>query len=375
MSNKNGRKLKAYYGFSKKYPGKTGSAFAIGESKRRKKIELRNKILLTVCAVLLFIALLTLFLFCKELSRKPIPEDKNVGPNTAVSAENIGQIKALYLENDSFSDTVTLEKKLTEAKNSGFNAIMLDFKDEDGYVMFPSAVAVATARNTEKSQITNKIISQIKKDGFTVIARIYCFSDSVAPQRIGAYVYADDELSSPWFDGPSALGGKVWLNPTSEKAVNYITSIIGEAKNFGADCIYLENVCFPVSKKNKPVFTEDDSTLSRNFILLDFIEKATNKAGDCPVIVGFSFDGIDGDSEKWGGTLFDSAAAVCSPDIPKTDENYAKYVSNLWLVLNDKAKNNFTTLKVIPKVHSTVENEEFLAELTSAGAESYIIIP
>lgn len=374
MSNKNGRRLKGYYGFSKKYPSQRGTVYAIGESKRMRKKELRNKILLTVGAFVLFAVILTFYLFCRELSNKPIPQDVKPNFTGTVSAENIGQIKAVYIENSVLDDSVGLDKKLNEAKENGFNAVMLDFKDEDGSVLFPSAVAVVTAHNEEKAQITETVMNRIKQDGFTVIARIYCFCDSVAPQRTGAFVYEDTERTMPWFDKPAATGGKVWLNPADSRAVNYLVSIIGEAKKFGADCIYLQGVEFPVSSENPPVFTEDDTSLSRNFILLDFIEKATSKAGDCPVIVGFSFDGIDGNSEKWGGTLFDSAAAVCSPEIPVTDD-YAKYVGNLWLVLNDRAKNNFTTLKVVPTVKDLPENDGFYEELSACGAESYIIIP
>lgn len=372
-SNRNPRQLKGYSGFSKKFPSKRGTMYAIGESKRVKKRELRNKIILTICAILFFMISLTIFLFCKELSRKPIPDSPNSQVNTSVSAENIGQIKALFIENSLLSDENALTQKLNSAKKEGYNAIMLDYKDEDGTVLFPSAVAVSSDFG-EKVRFSDSIIQHIKNEGFTVVARIYCFCDSTAPQRLGAYVYEDTERTKIWFTGPSVLGGKVWLNPTDSRAVNYLLSIIGEASSRGADCIYLQSVEFATGGTGTPVFTEDDTSLSRNFILLDFIEKATKKAGDCPIIVGFSYDGIDGNSEKWGGTLFDSAAAVCSPDIPVT-ENYIEHVGNLWLVLNDKAKDNFTTLKVVPTVHNMPENEHFLSELASAGAESYIIIP
>ncbi len=374
MSNKNTRRLKGYYPFSKKFPSQRGTVYAIAESKRRKKKELRNKILLTVFAFVLFVAILTAYLFCLELSKKPIPDETDkTTANTAVSADNIGAIKAIFIDNSVIGDEKDLDAKLKNAKENGFNAIMLDFKDKDGDVLFPSAVKVPSLE-TEKEVISKEIIDKIKAQGFTVVARVYCFCDSVAPQRTGAYVFADEDRTKPWFDNSAVLDGRVWLNPTDSRATKYLTSIIGEVSRFGADCIYLQSVEFPVSKTSKPIFTEDDTTLSRNFVLLEFLEDATKGAGDVPVIVGFSFDGIDGDSEKWGGTLFDSAAAACSPEIPVVDE-YAKHVGNLWTVLNDRAKNNFTTLRVVPTVHENVENDNFYSELASFGAESYIIIP
>lgn len=373
MENNNKRRFRGYYGFSKKYPTQRGTSYAIGESKRVKKRERRSKILLTGCVFVLICIAFVLFFFCRDLSQRPIPEEKDEGKNTAVSAENIGQIKGFLIDNSVLGDENALNKKLSEAKKSGFNSVMLDFKDEDGAVLFPCS-AVVSARFDGKNRISQSVLEQIRSEGFTVIARIYCFCDSSAPQRTGAYVYADAERTEPWFDNASALGGRVWLNPADSRAENYLLSVIGEASDFGADCIYLQGVEFPVSKENPPVFTEDDASLARNFILLNFIEKAVQKSGKCPVILGFSFEGIDGDTEKWGGTLFDSAAAGCSPEIP-VSENYAKYAGDMWKVLNERAKNNFSTLKCIPTVKDQPENESFYNELNENGAESYIIIP
>lgn len=373
MDNNNKRRLRGYYGFSKKYPTQRGTVYEIGESRKRRKKELRNKILSAVLITAMCVVALILFFFCRDLSRKPIPEETAHGNSTAVSAENIGQIKALFIENSVLGDENALSKKLDAAKDGGFNSVMIDFKDEDGAVLFPCS-SVTTAYFEGKNRISQSVLEQIRSEGFTVIARIYCFRDSLAPQRTGAYVYADDERTEPWFDAPSALSGRVWLNPADTRAENYLLSVIGEASDFGADCIYLQGVEFPVSKENPPVFTEDDASLSRNFILLNFIEKAAEKSGKCPVILGFAFEGIDGDTEKWGGTLFDSAAAASSPEIP-VSENYAKYAGDMWKVLNERAKNNFSTLKCIPTVKDQPENKSFYRELNENGAQSYIIIP
>lgn len=370
MDNRNKRRLRGIYGFSKKYPTQRGTVYAIGESRRTKKREIRNKILLTCGVLVLIAAVLILFLFFRNLSRRPIPEEPKTENTVVVSADNIGQIKAIFIENSLLSDETALNKKLDKAKKDGFNAVMLDFKDEDGTVLFRSEAAEADGKN----QVLKSTVEMLREEGFAVLARIYCFCDSYAPQRTGAYVYADKELSEPWFDAPSALDGRVWLNPADSRAQNYLLSVISEAADFGADCIYLQSVEFPVSKENPPVFTENDASLSRNFILLDFVEKAVQKVGKCPVILGFSFEGIDGDGEKWGGTLFDSAASGCSPENPVSD-NYAKYAGDMWILLNERAKNNFSTLKCVPTVKDQPENEHFYRELNENGAQSYIIIP
>lgn len=370
MDNKNKRRLRGVYGFSKKYPTQRGTVYAIGESRRTKKREIRNRILLACGVLVLISAVLVLFFFCRDLSRRPIPEEPKAENSVVVSADNIGELKAIFIENSLLGDETALNKKLEKAKKDGLNAVMLDFKDEDGIVLFRTE----TENSNGKNPVLKSTVERLREEGFAVLARIYCFCDSYAPQRTGAYVYANKELSEPWFDAPSALDGRVWLNPADSRAQNYLLSVISEAASFGADCIYLQGVEFPVSKENPPVFTEDDASLSRNFILLDFVEKAVQKSGKCPVILGFSFEGIDGDSEKWGGTLFDSAASGCSPEIPVSD-NYAKYAGDMWKLLNERAKNNFSTLKCVPTVKDLPENENFYRELNENGAQSYIIIP
>lgn len=370
MDNRNKRRFRAIYGFSKKYPTQRGAVYAIGESRRTKKREFRNKILLTVAVFVLIAVLTVLFFFCRDLSRRPIPEEPKSENAVMVSADNIGKLKAVFIENSLLGDENALDKRIQRAKKDGFNAVMLDFKDEDGAVLFRSDATAFDGKN----QISQSTVERFRDEGFAVLARIYCFCDSYAPQRTGAYVYEDAELKTPWFDAPGALSGRVWLNPADSRAQDYILSVISETSALGADGIYLQGVEFPVSKNNPPVFTEDDASLSRNYILLDFVEKAVEKSGKCPVILGFSFEGIDGDSEKWGGTLFDSAASACSPQIP-ISENYAKYAGDMWKLLNERAKNNFSTLKCIPVLKDSPENEHFYRELDENGAESYIIIP
>ena len=146
----------------------------------------------------------------------------------------------------------------------------------------------------------------------------------------------------------------------------------------GADCVYLDSVQFPeVTGNTKPVYTADDTTLNRNIVLMQFIEKAVLSAGRCPVIIGVEYEGaVGGNMEKWGGTLFDTAAAVCSPLISVPEgSDYVEFISNSYVVMNDNAKNNFSTLKIIPTVKNQLEDIEFYKNLAESQADSYIIVP
>ncbi|MCR4594853.1 MAG: putative glycoside hydrolase [Clostridiales bacterium] len=363
------RKLKGYYKFSKKYPTARGTTYAIGESRKMKKKERNNKILLVVSMILIFVIAFITASVCFTLSRRPI-EDSNASNEKRLSSDNFGTIRAVYISNEIIKRDADLENALDNAVKNGMNAVMLDFKDRDGDVLYPSRTAVSPMSDG-KNAIEKDTLKIIHKANLMVIARVYCFEDSIAPQKLSAYVYSDAEKNTIWFDKAPALGGRVWLDPSNEKAQSYLCGIISEVSNMGADAIYLQSVRFPVSKTLKPVFDEDTN---RNELLMNFIDSAV-ASSDCSVILGTEMSAIDGsDTEKYGGSLFDTAAAACSPLIKRTD-NYTTSVANEYNRLKEQAANNFSTINVIMTVHDSADNTGFYEELSAAGVDSYIIVP
>ena len=367
------RRLKGYYPFSKKYPSRRGNQ-AISESRRTQKRERNKKILFCVLLVCLFVVTFIFAKFIHNLITRPLPEpEQNNTP--IISTDNIGTVRAIHIENEILGEISDLSEALDEAKENGFNAVMLDFKTQSGELAYNSD-ELNVKNNLNK--IDNVIIEKIKSEGFMLVGRIFCFEDTVAPQRINAYIYEDVEKTKIWFDNSAILGGRVWLDPTSSRAQNYLCDIIEEVTEMGADCVYLESVQFPaVQNGSKPVYTADDTTLNRNSVLLGFIEKAVDAADKCPVIIGVSYEGaVGGDAEKWGGTLFDTAAAVCSPLISVPEgSDYVEFIADSYIVMNDNAKNNFSTLKIIPTVKNQPEDIEFYEKLAESKADSYIIVP
>lgn len=370
------RRLKGYYKFSKKYPSRRGTGYAIGESRKMKKRERSLKVLTAFLLIALFaVAFVGVSLYIK-LSARPLPEKKPETENT-VTVENMGEIRAIFLENATLGDADGFSRFLENAKKNGFNTVMLDFKDSNGVLTYGSSLIDIPA-GYEYNEVNQAVLDKIKTEGFKVIARVYCFEDSISPQRLGAYVYEDAQKTKIWFDAPAVQGGGVWLDPVNESAQNYLCSVIKEISAFGADCIYLESVEFPAAYNGAvPVFTADDTTLNKNQVLMQFIEKASSAAGNRPLFMGTSYDGaVGGDAEKLGGTLFDTAASVCSPLIEKPESgDYISLIETEYAKLNDSVKNNFTTLKVVPTVKNQPEDTNFYEKLSLSAAKSYIIVP
>lgn len=371
----NQRQLKGYYGFQKKYPSRRGER-PIHISKKARKRERIRTALFCVFLCFLFVSIFVLAKFCYNLSTRPL--DNNVIEEApTITADNLGTVRATYLQNDILDDVGELNKFLDDAKENGFNAVILDFKTCDGILTYKSNLIKYSG--TEKFvEIDSSILERIKLEGFLILGRIYCFEDTIAPQRLNAYVYENAEKTRIWFDDSAITGGRVWLDPTNSRATNYLASVIDEVTTLGVDCIYLDSVQFPESRAGAvPVYSDDDSTLNRNLILMKFIEKAVASANKRPVILGFPLECADGgNTEKWGGTLFDTPAHICSPLLGNPgNSDFISYIENSYLVYNDKAQNNFSTVKVIPTIKNPIENQEFYEKIASSRAESYIIIP
>ena len=367
------RRLKGYYPFSKKYPSRRGDR-PIHETPKTKKRERAKKILAGVLLVCLFVFTFVFARFCYNLSTRPLPQQpEDTAP--IITADNLGKIRATYIDNSVLGEIKDLSKVLDEAKRNGFNAVVLDFKTQEGVLAFETDLI---SYSTEINIIDNVIIEKIKSEGFIIVGRIFCFEDTIAPQRINAYVYENAEKTKLWFDDSAINGGRVWLDPTNLRATSYICTIINQVSNLGADCIYLDSVEFPVARQNsKPVFTSDDTTLNRNVVLMKFLEDAVRSANKHPVILGMPLlCATDGDTEKWGGNLFDTAAQIASPELtPPENSSYIEFIENNYIVMNDKAKNNFSTIKIIPTIKNQPENPDFYEKMSESKAESYIILP
>lgn len=134
------RRTRGYYKFSKKYPSRLGSDYVIGESRKVKKKERARKILLAVLSVCAFIGVYIFSAFIYDLTARPLPE-KPADETPIITADNIGTLRAIYIENEKTADVSDFTDALREAKKNGFNAVMLDFKTRDGYLAYKSSVS------------------------------------------------------------------------------------------------------------------------------------------------------------------------------------------------------------------------------------------
>ena len=149
------RRLKGYYKFSKKYPSRNAESYAIGESRKMKKKEKARKIAFALILCCLFVATFILVSVSMTLSNRPLAN--NIETESLISVDNLGTIRATYIENTVLGEISDLTKELKKAKKNGCNAVMLDFKTQEGYVTIDG-------QSDKYYSIDNVIIEKIKSE-------------------------------------------------------------------------------------------------------------------------------------------------------------------------------------------------------------------
>jgi hypothetical protein len=139
------------------------------------------------------------------------------------------------------------------------NAVVLDGKDYQGPVNYPSKVPVAL--ETKAYVLPNipdlpRAIRFAHARGIRVIMRVACFHDPWAAKRASRL-----SLMGNW-GGPFPMG---WLDPTNVEAQDYILGLVKEQIAAGADEVQLDYVRFPVQSKsiNAVVMPKPDGSRAR----------------------------------------------------------------------------------------------------------------
>lgn len=192
----------------------------------------------------------------KEIVKANLPESKRGAvPGTEVTIPHIldhapkhgpigepadGVMKGLYVRGVTAAGHGYVPF-LERVAAHGMNAIVLDVKDFDGLLTFPSKVPAAIESGAIPKHAPMRSYARAvqfaHEKGLRVIARVSCFNDQhmakahpgMAIRGVSGHVYHNG-----------------WLDPKNENAQDYVIELAKEAIANGADEIQLDYVRFPV---------------------------------------------------------------------------------------------------------------------------------
>jgi len=181
----------------------------------------------------------------------------------------------------------------------GMNLVVIDVKDANGRITYPSKVALANEIGAAGSpQIKNlaRTIEFAHARGIRVAMRIVCFADDLLSRKRGDLAVQHVQKR------PLYIG---WLDPSNEVVQNYVVDLATEAIDAGADEIQLDYVRYPVEHVENADFHLRERKLRRTEVIRDFVRRVhtVTQAHSVPLsvdIFGIVAEGFKTDIENLG---------------------------------------------------------------------------
>ena len=166
---------------------------------------------------------------------------------TTVVPFSLERYRAFTFSAMDLSDSDTLKKALKRVPaDEKIEYIEVPMKETGGTVNYATKNYYATSSGIVEGGMKAKdIASAITSAGYKPVALISTFNDNVVPryfQDMSYLTYADGTM---WIDNSVEAGGKPWMNPFSENAVNYNADIVDEVTSAGFVRVVCSDFVFP----------------------------------------------------------------------------------------------------------------------------------
>lgn len=187
-----------------------------------------------------------------------------------------GIIKAVYVTAGSAGSQDYIDYLINLAKNTEINSVVIDLKDNAGYISFETNSEKIKSYNTQKPIFNiSQVVKKLHEQGIYLIARISVFKDQALAQARPDLAIFDNKKSSEsqrvlWQDA----GQSVWLDPASQEVWDYNIAIAKSAIDHGFDEINLDYVRFPADGKVEDAsFPFWDEITPAHVIIKNFFQK------------------------------------------------------------------------------------------------------
>ncbi len=222
-----------------------------------------------------------------------------------VSPINVpNNVKAVYATGWVTGTPKLRTSMINSLKENGYNAIVIDIKDEAGQLSYDSSVQTAIDIKASRKMISNisNVINEFKENDIYVIGRIVTFKDPIYASSPATNIAYRKNDGTVWKD----YNGKCWPNPYNKDSWKYPIELAKEAASLGFQEIQFDYVRFPSSegKTSTIAYGFERSTKTKADIISEFLQTAMNELKPYNVVVSADVFGIttkkDGDFENIG---------------------------------------------------------------------------
>ncbi len=174
----------------------------------------------------------------------PVTTENNANPAAPVTVE---EYRAFSLNTTDISDAQSIKNALKRIPSGEkIEYIEVPLKVSGGDIYYATNNYYATSSGIIQSYTKlSEIVSAISTAGYKPVATVSTFNDNVVPNYFRDMGFLTIEDGSQWIDNDVDAGGKPWLNPFSESAVDYNSDIVEEISQAGFDKVVCYDFIFP----------------------------------------------------------------------------------------------------------------------------------
>jgi hypothetical protein len=208
---------------------------------------------------------------------EPLKQTEKIAPKQLANPSKI--IRAVYMTSWSANSAKYVDNYLPKLlENTEINAVVIDIKDFSGYVSYDTNSEIAREYKTYRKTIfdIDGLIKKLHEKQLYLIARIPVFQDSVLATTSPELAIFNKEKTAElgklvlWQDN----GGLYWVDPGSQKVLDYVASIAKDAWEKGFDEINFDYLRFPSDGNTKNMgFPFSGGKTTKQEIIKDFFKK------------------------------------------------------------------------------------------------------
>ena len=156
----------------------------------------------------------------------------------------VKDVKGIYVSYSAAGSNSYRERIFDLTANTELNAVVVDVKGDRGFTTYASEVPLAREIGAaSRPTVSNfaDLMSQFRRRGLYVIARIVVFKDDALATSRPALAVSDAATGGVWRDGK----GLAWVDPFREAVWEYNIALAKEAARQGFDEIQFDYIRFP----------------------------------------------------------------------------------------------------------------------------------
>lgn len=183
----------------------------------------------------------------QKTPKTPVPKQEPAKP--AAHAEGLRKapvvVRGIYITSWTAGSS-RMEELVAFVKNNKLNAMVIDLKDDTGFVSFKTTVPLAQKIGAQSSRIKDlkQLLATLKQKGIYPIARIVAFKDPLLAKKRTDLAFKS-KSGGIWRD----RRGQSWVSPYSREVWEYLVALGKEAIALGFAEVQYDYVRFPSDGK------------------------------------------------------------------------------------------------------------------------------